>query len=79
VPLDSTKAQRLYQLAARSGSAHVPTSALIAISHGMAPAVSLEHTRDAVYRLNIAARLGNSAAAEHLASLVGRRDVTSSC
>jgi hypothetical protein len=45
----------------------------------MAPAVALERTRDAVYDLNLAARLGNSAAAEHIASLAGRRDVTSAC
>jgi TPR repeat protein len=79
VPLDSAEAERLCQVAARSGSAHVLTSLLIAISHGMAPAVSLEDTCDAVCRLNIAARLGDGAAAEHLATLAGRRDMMSAC
>jgi transcriptional regulator GlxA family with amidase domain len=45
----------------------------------MAPAVALELTHDAVDSLNLAARLGNSAAAEHLASLAGTREVTSAC
>jgi hypothetical protein len=45
----------------------------------MAPAVALERTRDAVYDLNLAARLGDSAAAEHLATLAGKREVTSAC
>jgi TPR repeat protein len=87
VPLDRAEAERLYQLTARSGSALALTSTFIgtlddasaAPLHGMAPAVALERTRDAVYGLNLAVRLGNSAAAEHLASLAGRRDVTSAC
>jgi hypothetical protein len=45
----------------------------------MAPAVALHLTRYAVYELNLAARVGDSAAAENLATLVGRRDVTSAC
>jgi hypothetical protein len=40
---------------------------------GIAPAVALDPIRDAVYDLNLAARLGDSAAAEHLASLAGSR------
>jgi transcriptional regulator GlxA family with amidase domain len=40
---------------------------------------ALERTRDAVYHLNLAARLGDRAAAEYLALLAGRRDVTSAC
>jgi TPR repeat protein len=87
VPLDRAEAEPLYQLAAQTGSAHVRTSALIgslddAIAsppHGMVPAVTLERTRHAVYGLNLAARLGDGAAAEHLASLAGRRDVMSAC
>jgi TPR repeat protein len=87
VPLDRAEAERLYQLTAHSGSAHTLTPASIptldiAIDgppHGMAPAVALECIRDAVYDLNLVARLGDSAAAEHLASLAGRRDVTSVC
>jgi hypothetical protein len=77
----------MYKLASRSGSAHALTSESIATldaavdgrPHGMAPAVALERTRDAVYGLNLAARLWDSAAAEHLAPLAGRRDVTSAC
>jgi TPR repeat protein len=87
VPLDRAEAERLYQLAARSGSAHARTSASIGIlddasvgaSHGMAPAVALERIREAVYGLNLAARLRDSTAAEDLASLAGRRDMTSAC
>jgi hypothetical protein len=45
----------------------------------MSPAVTLQLTRDAVYDLNLAARYGDSAAAEHLTTLAGRRDVTSAC
>jgi hypothetical protein len=45
----------------------------------MAPAVALQLTRDAVYDLNLLACAGDSAAAEHLATLAGRRDVTSAC
>jgi TPR repeat protein len=87
VPLDRTEAERLYQLAARSGSAHARTraymvtldNAIAAPPHRMAPTVARERIRVAVYGLNLAARLGDSAAAEHLASLAGRRDVTSAC
>jgi TPR repeat protein len=90
VPLDRAEAERLYQLAARSGAAHALhalTGASIALfegaitdsSHGMTPAVALECTRIAVQDLNLAARLGNSAAADRLAMLAGRRDVTSAC
>jgi TPR repeat protein len=89
VPLDRAEAERLYQLAARSGCAHAHarTSAFIGTldaaiagpSHGVAPAVALERTRDAVYGLNLAARLVDSAAAEHLSALAGRRDVTAAC
>jgi TPR repeat protein len=89
VPLDRAEAERLYQLTARSGSssAHAPTSACICtldgilagLPHGMAPAETFKLIRDAVYSLNLAARLGDSAAAEHLAMLAGRRDVTSAC
>jgi TPR repeat protein len=87
VPLDSAEAERMYQLAAPSRSAHELTSASIdlldhtiaAPPHGVAPAVALERTRGAVYGLNLAARLGGSGAADKLASLAGRRDVTSAC
>jgi hypothetical protein len=88
VPLDRTEAERLYQLALRSGC----ESALLLASNGildvtiagdapdgMVPAVALVHIRDAVYGLNLAARLGNSAAAERIASLAGRRDVMAAC
>jgi hypothetical protein len=44
----------------------------------MTPAVALQLTRDAVYDLDLAARARDSAAAE-LATLLGRRDVTSAC
>jgi TPR repeat protein len=88
VPLDRAEAERLYQLAARSGSAHtLSTSAFIGFlddlvagaPRGMAPEIALERTRDAVYYFNLMARLGDRAAAKHLASLAGRRDVTSAC
>jgi TPR repeat protein len=87
VPLDRAEAERLYQLAARSGSAHARTKACLSYlddaidgpPHGMAPALALDLTRNAVFELNLAARLGDSAAAEHLVSLAGRRDVTSAC
>jgi TPR repeat protein len=87
VPLDRAEAERLYQLAARSGSAHARTNAFISYlddaidgpPHGVAPALALDLTRDAVYELNLAARLGDSAAAEHLASLAGKRNTTSAC
>jgi hypothetical protein len=45
----------------------------------MGPTVALDRTCEAVYALNLAARLGDSDAAEHLASLAGRRDVMSAC
>jgi TPR repeat protein len=87
VPLDRAEAERLYQLAARSVSAHALASASMYIlddvltgsPHGMAPAVMRDPIHDAVYGLNLAARLGDRAAAEHLAMLAGRRDVTSVC
>jgi TPR repeat protein len=87
VPLDRAKAERLYQLVARGSSTHGLTStairtlddAIAGPSHGMAPAVALERIRNVVYGLNLAARRGDSAAAEHLASLSGMRDVTSAC
>jgi TPR repeat protein len=87
VPLDRAEAERLYQLSARSISAPVLTSAFMGTlncvvagaSCGVAPAFALDLTHDAVYGLNLAARLGDSAAAEHLASLAGVRDVVSAC
>jgi TPR repeat protein len=87
VPFDRAEAERLYQLAAHCGFARSLTPAFFATmcgfiadnSHGMAPAAAPDLTYYAVYSLNIAARLGNSAAAEHLQSLAGRRDVTSTC
>jgi TPR repeat protein len=88
VPLDRAEAERLYQLVARSGSALVLTLTYNGFvdgasardsPDGMTPAVALEHTRDAVHGLNLAARLGDSAAAECLATLAGRRDVASAC
>jgi hypothetical protein len=45
----------------------------------MAPAVALELTRDAVYGLNFAARLGDGAVAAHLVLLARTRNVTSVC
>jgi TPR repeat protein len=90
VPLDRAEAERLYQLVVQSGSAHAVralTSASVGTldgavtgpSRGMAPAIAIQLTRDAVYDLNLAARLGDSTATEHLATLAGRRDVTSAC
>jgi TPR repeat protein len=84
VPLDRAEAERLYQLLAHRGIAHALTLMAIATLdaaiagplHGMAPAVALKR---AVYYLNIGARLGDSAAVEHLASLAGNRDVMAVC
>jgi hypothetical protein len=88
-PRDRAEAERLYQLAARtaSGSAHATARAFIAAlddaiaaaPRSMAPASAIEMIRDAVCGLNLVAPLGDRAAAEHLASLAGRRDVTSAC
>jgi TPR repeat protein len=91
VPLDRAEAERLYQLVARrSGFAIALATTLTCIAtldrtiaatphDGMAPAVGLESTRDAVYGLNLAARLGVSAAGERLVSLAGKRVVTAVC
>jgi hypothetical protein len=90
VPLDRAEAERLYQLAVRSGAAHAAHAltrasigtldgAVTGLSRGVAPAVAIQLTRDAVYGLNLAVRGGEIAAAEHLATLTGRRDVTSAC
>jgi TPR repeat protein len=87
VPLDRAEAERLYQRSGFAPAAHALTSASIGTldsattgpSSGMTPAVALQLTSDAVYNLNLAARLGDSAAAELLATLAGRRDVTSAC
>jgi TPR repeat protein len=90
VPIDRAEAERLYQLAVRSGSAddaHALTSESMSTLDGaiagplrrMALVVALQLTRDAVFNLNLAARLGDTTTAEHLATLAGRRDVTSAC
>jgi hypothetical protein len=88
VPLDRAEAERLYQLAERDGRAcpaltraviRTLDNAINGPPYSMAPAVALDWTRNAVYRLNLAARVGDSAAAESLASLAGRREVTSVC
>jgi TPR repeat protein len=68
VPLDGAEAERLYQLAARSGSAHALTRGFIALldqvvedpSPAMTPAALLDLTCYAVNGLNLAARLGTA-------------------
>jgi TPR repeat protein len=86
VPLDRAEAERLYQLAAESGSGSALACAFVGTLNDeivaprrIAHAAALVRTRNAVYGLNLAARLGDSAAAEHLASLARRRDVVSAC
>jgi TPR repeat protein len=87
VPVDRAEAERLYQLAVRSDDAYdadALTSASIGTldgainspSRSTERAVALQLIRDAVYDLSLTARVGDSAAAEHLATLAGRRDVT---
>jgi hypothetical protein len=67
VPLDCAGAERLYELAARSGAASGAVHAAHALKSasealvGAAPAVALQLTPDAVFGLNLAARLGVSA------------------
>jgi TPR repeat protein len=83
---DPAEAARLYALAAEGGpsgeEAFAKAMALMP-DNSLAPdvpsAAALASTRHAVYQLNIAARLGHTAAAQQLEALAGRRDVVLAC
>jgi hypothetical protein len=83
---DPAEAARLYALVVEDGiSGEVVFDEAMAVlpDKGLAPDVSsataLARSRHAVYRLNIAARLGHAVAAQKLEALAGRRDVVSAC
>jgi TPR repeat protein len=83
---DLAEVARLYALAAEGGAAGktaydkamdvLPDDFL---APGVPCAAFLASTRQAVYQLNLAARLGHVAAAQQLEALAGRRDVVSAC
>jgi TPR repeat protein len=86
LPSDPAQTARLYALAAEGGAsgeeafdkamAVLPESSL---TPHMPSAAFLACTRRAVYQLNLAARLGQVAAAQQLEALTGRRDAVSAC
>jgi TPR repeat protein len=79
------EAARLYALAAEGGASgeEAFTEAIVLPESSLAPALTsaaaLARTTWAVYRLNLAARLGHEATALQLDALAGRRDVVSAC
>jgi TPR repeat protein len=83
---DPAEAARLYALAAADGTAgNMAFYEAIRVlpENSLAPdvpsAATLARTRHAVYRLNLAARIGHVAAAQELEALAGRRDAVSAC
>jgi hypothetical protein len=83
---DPAEAARLCALAAEGGTSGAEASdQAMAVLPGQSPApdvpsgAALARTRHAVYRLNLAARLGHAAAAQQLEALAGRRDVVPAC
>jgi TPR repeat protein len=86
VRIDPAEAARLYALAAEgstAGETIFDEAMSILPDDRLAPdmpsAAALARTRHAVYRLNLAARLGHLAAAQELEALAGRRDVVVAC
>jgi TPR repeat protein len=84
--IDPAKAALLYALAAESGASGeelLDEAKIVLPDQSLAPGVpsaaALARTRHAVYKLNLAARLGHAAAAQQLEALAGRRDVVSAC
>jgi hypothetical protein len=86
----SVEAERLYKLAAKSGSsiwAAFPVAQTQLLKESPLPnaspetpsAVARARIQFALYHLNVSSRQGHAAADEELKTLVGRRDMVSAC